>query len=175
MSLLRRITRPSWPLPRWCRGEHPDARFVLCGEGAVASNADLAAMLRRVAIESKVLLLGPRQDIHRVTAALDVAVSSSAFGEGYPNAVAEALASGVPCAVTDVGHSEALVGDAGRVVEPRDPAALAGAISSLLALTRDERVALGVQGRKRIEAEASLDVVAAGYREVWEGVARCAA
>ena len=154
---------------------HPDARFVLCGEGAVVSNADLAAMLRGASLEHAALLVGPREDIARITAALDVAVSSSAFGEGYPNAVAEALATGVVCAVTDVGHSAALVGDAGRVVEPRDPEALAGAISALLALTPDERAALGAQGRKHIEAEASIDVVAGQYRAVWEDVARCVA
>ncbi|HMK12336.1 MAG TPA: glycosyltransferase [Acidimicrobiales bacterium] len=151
----------------------PRARFILCGEGATASNGTLTNVLGRAGVAAATRLLGPRPDVERITAALDVAVSSSAFGEGYPNTVAEALACGVPCVVTDVGHSAALVGDAGVVVPPRDPSRLAEGVSRLLALSPIERRALGAKGRQGIEAEASLAVVARTYAEVWRGVAQC--
>ena len=153
--------------------KEPRARFILCGEGATASNPALTNLLARAGVAAATRLLGARPDVERVTAALDVAVSSSAFGEGYPNAVAEALACGVPCVVTDVGHGAALVRDAGIVVPPRDPALLADGIVRLLALSPIERSALGANGRLGIEAEASLAVVARRYSDVWRTVAQC--
>src|SRR6185436_17334390 len=72
-------------------------RFVLCGPGV-----DRDPVLRREA--GRVALLGGRADVERLWAAADIAVSSS-LGEGFPNAVAEAMAAGVPCAATDAGDT----------------------------------------------------------------------
>ncbi|MDH3242950.1 MAG: glycosyltransferase, partial [Alphaproteobacteria bacterium] len=112
----------------------PQAMFVLCGEGAEDSNADLANQIVGAGLGGRVRLLGVRRDVARVTAAFDLAVSSSAFGEGFSNALGEALCCAVPVAVTDVGEARAIVGREGRVVAPADPEALAAAIGDLLGL-----------------------------------------
>jgi glycosyltransferase involved in cell wall biosynthesis len=59
---------------------------------------------------------------------LDVFCSASLWGEGFSNSVAEAMACGLRCVVTDVGDSATIVGAAGMVVPPGDAAALARAI-----------------------------------------------
>ena len=150
----------------------PDVHFLLCGDGITWDNPALTAWIMAAGLRGRLHLLGPRRDVPRLSAALDVATSSSAYGEAFPNAVGEALACGVPCVVTDVGDSADVVGEAGRVVPPRDPAALARAWEELLALEESERCSLGLQGRARVQARFSLSQVAAEYERLYGGIVK---
>jgi glycosyltransferase involved in cell wall biosynthesis len=152
-------------------GSRPDARFVLCGSAIDGENAELARMIDDAGVRDRVHLLGRREDVPRVTAALDVACSSS-YTEAFPLVIGEAMACGVPCAVTDAGDSALMVGDTGRVAPVRDPDALASACAALLALSAAERRALGAAARRRIEARWSLGEVAARYDALHAELAR---
>jgi len=55
--------------------------------------------------------LGGRSDIPQIMSALDVLVSSSSWGEGFPNVIGEAMASETPCVVTDVRCLSAKLSD----------------------------------------------------------------
>jgi glycosyltransferase involved in cell wall biosynthesis len=88
--------------------------------------------------------------------ALDLAVSSSRWGEGFPNVVAEAMAAGVPCLVTNVGDSRNVVGDTGWVCPPHDPAEFAKALMSATE-SRGDLAERGRRARERVIAEFSID------------------
>jgi glycosyltransferase involved in cell wall biosynthesis len=136
--------------------ESPHTEFVLAGTNVDGANRELIRQIERLELTDRVHLLGERDDIPALTAALDIAVSSSAFGEGFPNVVGEAMACAVPVVATDVGDSEFVVGAAGRVVAPKTPEALAGACLELLRLSMEDRRTLGLAGRQRIEDLFSL-------------------
>lgn len=114
-------------------------------------------------------LLGKRQDIPRLTAALDIA-SSSSFGEGFPNVIGEAMACAVPCVVTDVGDSALIVGETGKVVPPRNPAALAAAWKGMIEDGREVRKRLGKAARERIEQNFRIEDIAARYEKLYREV-----
>ncbi|MCE9518304.1 MAG: glycosyltransferase [Verrucomicrobia bacterium] len=137
----------------------PETHFIMVGTGIDGSNTELSTQISSLNLQSRLHLLGERQDIPQLTAGLDVACSSSAFGEGCPNVVGEAMACAVPCAVTDVGDSAWLAGDCGRVVPPRDSAALALAILELLHMPEPARRALGEASRQHIAQNFSFDSV----------------
>jgi glycosyltransferase involved in cell wall biosynthesis len=147
--------------------QHPAVHYLLCGDDITPANAALAEWIGAAGLGGRCHLLGPRDDMPRLTAALDVACSASASGEGFSNVLGEAMACGVPCAATDVGDAALIVGDTGRVVPPRDPAALAGALHELLALSPAARQALGQAARRRIEERFTLGACAARYAALY--------
>ena len=147
----------------------PEVHFLLCGEDVDPKNPRLTAWLTSTEVQSQCHLLGPRNDMPRMTAALDIATSSS-YGEGFPNVVGEAMACGVPCVVTDTGESAMIVGDTGRVVPPRDPAAMADGWRQVLQSDCSVREALGIAARRRVESEFDIAAIARHYRELYDDI-----
>ncbi len=143
--------------------EVPDVQFILAGTGVDESNTALTTLVDRLGLAEKVQLLGERNDLPALTASLDLAVSSSAFGEGFPNVVGEAMACAVPVVATDIGDTSWVVGDTAPLVPARNPQAMAQACLKLIHLPAVERQALGQAGRERIETCFSLRAVVADF------------
>jgi glycosyltransferase involved in cell wall biosynthesis len=147
--------------------QNPDVHFALVGKGIEPSNEPLVRILQSSGVFERMHLLGERSDVERVIAGFDIACSSS-YGEGFPNAVGEALACGIPCVVTDVGDSALLVGADGKIVPPGDPRAFAEACQRMLDLPFAVRRRQGLRGRKRIQTQYSIQWVVARYEELYE-------
>jgi glycosyltransferase involved in cell wall biosynthesis len=150
-----------------CRRE-PRAHFLLCGNEVAPENPALARMASEQHLLGHVHLLGLRQDVARLTAALDVATSCSAFGEGFCNAVGEAMACGVPCVVTGVGDSADIVGDTGHVIPTKNPEALAAAWAEILNLTPAARSELASRARQRIKKRFAAQRAVEAYESLYE-------
>jgi glycosyltransferase involved in cell wall biosynthesis len=148
--------------------EHPDVHFVLAGSEVNFENQDLSKIINDLKIVKHIHLLGERQDIPRLTAALDIASTSSSFGEAFPNVIGEAMSCGVTCAVTDVGDSAFIVGETGKVVPPKDHIALANAWKELINIGVEGRKPLGASARKRIVDNFSLESVVAQYEDLYK-------
>jgi glycosyltransferase involved in cell wall biosynthesis len=149
-----------------------DVHALLAGIGMTAANPDVARLVSRAGVDGRVHLLGERTDVDRLMPALDVLVSASGWAEGFPNVVGEAMASGVPCLVTDTGDCAAIVGDGGVVVPAGDAGALRDALDALLRSPPARRSALGQAGRERVAAEFSLARCVARYATLYEELAR---
>lgn len=148
------------------RQQLPDVHFVLCGTNVDAANTALAGQIASLGLSDVCHLLGPRRDVPRILAALDIATSSS-ISEAFPLVIGEAMSCGVPCAATDVGDSAMMIGDAGRIVPPADPEALAGAWKDLIEIGQVRRAELGQRGRQRVCELFDLDAVTRRYEALY--------
>ena len=115
-------------------------------------------------------LAGERSDVADWLSGVDIVALPSAWGEAFPNIIGEAMASGVVCVATDVGDSAAIIGGHGRVVPPRDPAALASAIGWLAGLGRERRAAMGAAARDRVVRHYGIERIADSYAALYGSV-----
>ena len=130
--------------------------FLLIGNGLTSA----------LSTNPAIRFLGERADISNIMSALDILVSSSAWGEGFPNVIGEAMASEVPCVVTDVGDSAYIVGDYGVVCPVRDGKCIADSMMQLIE-NRQQRKIMGQQARQRIKQNYSMDKIKKEYLQVW--------
>lgn len=146
-----------------------DVHFALCGKAIEWSNRELSEWIETAGLRQRVHLLGPREDMPRFYAALDLSVSSST-SEAFPLAIGEAMACGVPCAVTDAGDSALIVGDTGRVVPANNPRAMATAWRGLIEMPAGERFQLGLAARARIAERYELGRITGRYSDLYREV-----
>jgi glycosyltransferase involved in cell wall biosynthesis len=136
---------------------HRNIRFVCVGGGSTNYAETLKQCAVNLGLNHHLKWVDAQDNMSAVYSALDIASSSSSYGEGFSNTIAEAMACGVPCVVTDVGDSALIVGNTGSIVAPRDHSALAAAIGRLIDLPPEERRELGEACRTRIVSEFGID------------------
>ena len=120
-------------------------------------------------LEDAVTFLGGRADLADLYRAADLFVFPSR-GEGCPNAVLEAMASGLPVVATDVAGNREVLGEdgkAGRLVPTESPGALADAVADLMAAPSLRRE-LGIAGRARVLEQFDIQRVGARYLSLYE-------
>lgn len=150
------------------RKKFGNVKCLLIGVGCDKSNTTLCQKVAELGLEESIRLLGRSDNIPALMNALDVHVLSS-VSEAFPNVVAEAMACGTPCVVTDVGDAALIVGDTGWVVPPGHPECLATAIAEALKGRED---AIGWKQRraassKRIQSNFSLNRMVDAYNDIW--------
>jgi len=150
---------------RTIRKEHPEARFVLAGDGEMRQFFE--NQVRAAGLQEMFAFLGHRMDIPALLASCDIGVLASRT-EGLPNAVLEYMAAGLPVVATTVGGVPEIIENEtnGLLIPAENPTALSGA---LLRLLKDEqlRKRLGHAGRKRILAQFNFASVMARLKQLY--------
>lgn len=136
------------------KGEFP---FKLLVAGAGPHEEEIRGLVHRHGLEDAVVFLGYRRDTPQLLGAMDVFVLPS-IKEGFPNALLEAMAAGLPVVVSDYGpHLEAVEpGTSGLLFPPDDHEALGRALKAVL--SQPEGAArLGAAAQRRVAAHFTLE------------------
>jgi len=148
---------------------HQAWKYLMVGNGLDNENTELMQLIKHHGLQDHVIPCGPRSDISGVMSALDVNVLPS-LGEGFPNVVAEAMACGTPCLVTDVGDAANIVADTGWVVPAGDIPAMTTGIEHCISATADASWQQRCeQSRQRIIDNFSTEKMLSSYLARWAG------
>ncbi|HEX4347315.1 MAG TPA: glycosyltransferase [Vicinamibacterales bacterium] len=133
----------------------PDVDLLLAGGGPLQDT--LEELARSLGIRQRVHFLGIRDDVPDVLRASDV-FSLTSVSEAASLTLLEAMGTGLPVVVTDVGGNPEIVadGETGFLVPRGDAGAVAAALMKLLADPATAR-SLGAAGRRRVEERFQLD------------------
>ena len=148
-----------------------DVRLSVLGDGV--ERARLEEQAQRLGIAGRVTWHGPVPGAAPLYPAFDLFALSSRT-EGTPIALLEAMSAGVPVVATRVGGVPDVLGDAGLLVPPEDPAALAAAIRLALA-DRDASASLAERARLRVAREHGLAPWVARHAELYDSLVPTAA
>lgn len=155
-----------------CRARGLHCRFVLVGDHDPGNPEGIPGeTLRAWHEQGLVEWWGRREDMPKVFNSSHVVVLPTTYREGVPKVLIEAAAAGRALVATDMPGCREIIrhGVNGLLVPPRDPQALADAISRLV-LDPDMRHEMGRQGRQRVLREFSLAHV---LRQTLELYRRC--
>ena len=153
------------------RREHPEVRVRIVGDGPLRPS--LEAESRALGVNDIVEFAGARSDVAAQLRRFDLFVLPSLW-EGLPYVLLEAMAAGIPIVSTDAsGVREVITDDTeGIIVPPRSAAALAEAVTALMA-NEARRASLGAKGaqvvRQRFSVDAMVDQTVAVYARAMNG------
>ena len=110
----------------------PYAKFVIVGDGP--GFKEIKSKVKLAGIENKVDLLGHREDVPEIMAALDVQVLASFAGEGTPQVIPQAFAMKTPVVATKIASIPDLLGqgERGILIEPENALSLAEGVLKLI-------------------------------------------
>jgi len=150
---------------------YQNALFLIAGDGDKDLKDKLKKFASSLGIEKRIFWLGQTEKISAFYSACEITCSSSSFGEGFPNAVAESMACERLCAATDVGDTRKILGAVGGIaVSPKNPEALSKAANELLSMPKDERVKMEQAARQRIVERFGLERMVSAYEELFLGL-----
>jgi glycosyltransferase involved in cell wall biosynthesis len=144
----------------------PGTKFLIVGSGEPSFESQLRSFSQSLGMEEKIIWIPSQKDLLGIYNCLDVCVSAS-VGEGFSNVIAEAMACGIPCVVTDVGDSALIVGESGKIVSVGNPDELSANILEILDMPEREKQQLARLARERIVSEFSVQkMVNATMKEI---------
>jgi glycosyltransferase involved in cell wall biosynthesis len=135
-----------------------------------ASNPEVRDFLSKSAHPERFHLLGVRSDMENVYPAFTIFTLCSAFGEGFPLTLGEAMASGLPCVATDVGDSAEIIAGTGRITRARDASGIASAWIELLSLPEEALASLARQARQRVIHHYALSETIESYARLYRSL-----
>ena len=144
----------------------PHVRFQLIGRGVTSSNKELVEQIAYLGLESEVSLLGEKTDVGAYLSRSHVFLSCSA-GEGWPNALAEAMLVGLPVVHTDVGDSTLISGSSCYSAKVGDIDAMAQSVINVLTMSETSYKTLSNKMTSRIQQEFPLEKSVSRYTELY--------
>jgi glycosyltransferase involved in cell wall biosynthesis len=148
---------------------HPNVEFCLLGFLDVENPGDITKVQMEAWVEEGIVnYLGVSDRVDEVIQSADCVVLPSYYREGTPKTLLESGSSGKPIITTDNVGCRDVVDDGvnGYLCRPRSWEDLASKMEKFLALSHEERVAMGKKSREKMLREFDEKIVIEKYLEL---------
>lgn len=145
----------------------PDVKFVFIGTGFEKTNKALVDSIASRSKLDRFILMGERNDVNTCFGLMDIFCLPSRT-EGFPNVLAEAMLSKLPCVSSDCGDARKLSNGHVSIAKINDPMDLADKITQILGLSKIERRILGQESWSHVSKEYSMDRMVSRYGSLFE-------
>lgn len=143
------------------RKRYPETRFHICG----FCEQDYEGLLKDLTDNGTVIYHGLVADMKPIYQMISCTVHPTYYPEGLSNVLLESAASGRPIITTDRSGCREVAEDGvnGYIVKQQDSQDLIDKIERFLSLSVDERKAMGLAGRAKVEREFDRQIVIRKY------------
>ena len=147
----------------------PDARFVIVGSGP--GYESIHSRVKNHGLENSIFMMGHREDIPEIMAALDIHCVASFAVEGTTQVIPQAFAMKTPVVSTHMDSIPPILGNGewGILVEPKNPQDMANGIMKLLndpKLAQDMTETAYTFCKNELSVDRMMDQTIAVYQEV---------
>jgi glycosyltransferase involved in cell wall biosynthesis len=148
--------------------QFPQTKVLIAGEGPLKD--ELEALAQKLKVGEHIIFANFRKDIREILSAINILIVPSLL-EGFPMITLEGMAMAKPIIATGIdGIREQIVdGESGILIPPKDPDAIAKAIVRL-STEKDFSQNLGLEGRRRVEKEFTVEKMVYETEKVYESL-----
>ena len=147
--------------------------LTIAGNRTGPDNEELVALIKKYKLEKFCSLLGEVENVNDIYLNSHVTVLSSAYGEAFPNILAESMLNYTPCISTDIGDAAIIISDVGFIIPIGDYKPLTDALKENYRILKYENeVYLNncVKGFEKVRLNYDIKSIARNYRDVWESL-----
>lgn len=141
--------------------------FVIVGRGNDVKNIKLNMAIKDLNLTNQISLMGERSDVIKILSAIDIFALPSK-GEAFPVSLCEAMSCEVPCAATDVGDVDLILGNIIETIDLKKFEMLHDLIIKLGSMNINQRQEIGKALRSRIKENFSISSISNAHREIYE-------
>jgi glycosyltransferase involved in cell wall biosynthesis len=150
-------------------GKINDIEFYLYGRDINYFNKKLTDEINQYGLERKIILNDYHKDLTPVFENINFLISTSQYGESFPNVIAEAMLNGVPCISTNLGEAKNIIGNLGWIVPIKDVEQISNSIilSKENYINKEKYIYLSNSCNKFINTNYSLNEMFERYTKLW--------
>ena len=148
-------------------------KCYMAGQYVNKKNKKLKKLIQDLNLTEKIILLGELGNTKPFFEKIDYLVSSSSFGESFPNVIAESMLQGIPCISTNVGDTKRIISNLGWVCEPSNPEKLSVNLfkaKKYKDIDENSYIELKKKVRKRIVDKYHINFMCNKYSKVWKKI-----
>lgn len=146
--------------------KHNNIQTIMVGQGFDEFNQEIISLKKDLQLKN-IKLLGRRDDVPALMNAFDLFLITS-VSEGFPNVLGEAMLTGLPCLVTDVGDCKEVLANNKYVFNVGDYKGMANKASEIINLTELQKKELSLYNQKIIKKNYEISIVTKKYQEIYK-------